>query len=107
MNYYPNKWLLVKITGTDPHYRVLGSWYGGYVNGDSYRLNSGITSVEEEDDYYIFTGFSGSTYFCNKQNYGAHAYGMSVIKRLEENSGGKMEIIYECPKDLLNMDWII
>jgi hypothetical protein len=33
--YTPNKWIIVKVTGEDPHYRVLGSWQGGYLDGDS------------------------------------------------------------------------
>ncbi len=107
MIYHPDKWLLVKITGTDPHYRVFGSWYGGYLDGDSYRMNSGITGVEEAGEFYIFKGVTGSMYSCHKETYGAHTYGMSVLNRLVENSQQKMEIIYDVPKDLLNMDWII
>lgn len=107
MMYHPDKWLLVKINGTDPHYRIFGSWYGGYMGGDSYRMNSGITGVDEVGDFYVFKGSSGSLYSCQKEMYGAHMYGMSVLNRLVENSQQKMEIIYDLPKDLLRMDWII
>lgn len=105
--YTPDKWLLVKITGTDPHYRVFGSWYGDFVNGDSYRLNSGIKSVTQDGNNYIFHGATGSEYICHREMYGAHMYGMSVLDRLVKNSGDKMEIIYQCPQNILNMDWII
>lgn len=107
MIYHPDKWLLVKINGTDPHYRVFGSWYGGYVDGDSYRMNSGITGVTEAGEFYLFKGASGSMYSCHKEMYGTHMYGMSVLNRLVENSQQKMEVIYDLPEDLLNMDWII
>jgi hypothetical protein len=57
MSYHnPDKWVIIKITGKDPHYRVFCSWYGGYGGSDSWRMNSGITKLIEEDDYYLFIG---------------------------------------------------
>lgn len=107
MMYAPDGWVLVKITGTDPHYRVFGSWIGGYAQSDSWRLNSGITDVEEDDKYYYFKGFSGSCYKCNKSTYGELAmYNSGVINDYCNVSGGTMSIIQEMP-DIMNMDWII
>jgi hypothetical protein len=106
MNYTPDKWAIVKITGTDPHYRVFGSWSGGYLDGDSWRMNSGVVAVEEDGDYYFFKGHSGSTYQCHKSMYGFNAYGAGVAQDLCERSGGNMEILQEQP-DILDMDWII
>ena len=55
MMYTPDGWMIVKITGTNPHYRVFGSWRGGYLSGDSWRMNSGIISVKEDgENYYVF-----------------------------------------------------
>lgn len=34
MTYSPEEWQIIKINGTDPHYRVFGSWRGGYTTGD-------------------------------------------------------------------------
>jgi hypothetical protein len=107
MNYTPENWMLVKITGTDPHYRVFGSWRGGYAQGDSWRLNSGITSVEEDGDYYVFKGHSGSEYICHKKGYGRLGfYNEGVLANYCDKSGGKMEAMVEMP-DIMNMDWII
>lgn len=106
-SYTPDRWLLVKITGTDPHYRVFGSWFGGYLGSDSWRMNSGITSVKEEGDYYIFKGHSGSEYHCYKKAYGAHSYSYGVINGYAERSGGHLKVIEELPDDITNMDWII
>ena len=50
MMYTPDGWMIVKITGTNPHYRVFGSWRGGYLSGDSWRMNSGIISVKEDGE---------------------------------------------------------
>lgn len=103
-DYVPDRWMLVKITGEDPHYRVFGSWFGGYLGSDSWRLNSGIVSVIEEDDSYVFKGYSGSVYRCYKEAYGSHSYGYGVAKNLVEKSGGHMEIISEMP-DIMEMEW--
>ena len=58
--YTPDKWLLIKVNGENPHYRVFASWYGGYLGSDSWRMNSGITKVTENNDSYLFEGESGS-----------------------------------------------
>jgi hypothetical protein len=110
MSYYqPHNWMLIHITGPDPHYRVFGSWYGGFAGADEWRMNSGIKEMIEEDDYYLFIGSSGSTYACNKDNYGASSYGMGVARTYEK----KMEpnfIILDAvdATDVINKnEWII
>lgn len=110
MSYYqPDKWMIVKITSDDPHYRVFGSWYGGYLGADSWRMNSGITSMIEENDHYLFIGSSGSTYACHKDNYGANSYGMSIARDYEERSEGGFQILDEVDAtDVINKNgWII
>ena len=65
MNYEPDGWVIVKVLGEDPHYRVFGSWSGGYLGADSWRMNSGIAKTEREGDtYLLFYGESGSVYKC-------------------------------------------
>ena len=83
--YNPDKWLVIKINGTDPHYRVFGSWYGGYLDGDSWRMNSGITKVSEEGEYYLFEGTSGSVYKCHKNAHGISGYGSDVLNHYIKN----------------------
>lgn len=105
--YIPDSWRLVEITGTDPHYRVFASWSGGYLNGDSWRLNSGILSVEEDSEYYYFYGFSKSVYKCHKESYGiSNVYSIGVLADLVSNSGGNMHIVEDCP-DVMNLNWKI
>jgi|SRR5210317_1012074 len=96
--YNPEEWILVKIDGTDPHYRVFGSWRGSYLNGDSWRLNSGIVSVEFDGEYYKFYGHTGSVYECHMSTYGiASPYNMGVLKGYCDNSKGHMEMIEDMP----------
>lgn len=105
--YNPENWEIVKITGTDPHYRVFGSWRGGYASGDSWRMNSGITGVTEDEDYYYFKGHSGSVYQCHKGAYGRLGlYNEGVLESYCEKSAGHMQRMNEMP-DIMNMDWII
>lgn len=77
--YTPDRWMIIKLNGKSPHYRVFASWYGGYLGSDSWRMNSGITKVSEDDDYYYFEGSSGSVYNCHKKSHGISGYGSSVL----------------------------
>ena len=86
MQYKPDKFVLVKVTSDkEPtgFYRVFASWYGGYLSGDSWKMNSGCTSVEILEDCYIFTGESGSEYICHKDTYGCTAYSAGVLYNLK------------------------
>ena len=66
--YTPDNWVIVEIADKDTtFYKVLGGWSGGYLDGDSWRMNSGITEVDEKEDCYLFHGQSGSVYKCWKE----------------------------------------
>ena len=67
--YTPDSWVIIKITGIEDKdfYKVLGGWSGGYLDGDSWRMNSGIEKVEDDGDYWNFVGSSGSVYRCHKE----------------------------------------
>lgn len=79
--YTPDKWVVIKIEGKKfpLTYKVFACWYGGYLNGDSWKMNSGITEVTKKEDYYLFKGYSGSVYRCHKQAYGFNMYGHGVL----------------------------
>ena len=66
----PERWVILKINGPETYFRVFAGWRGGYTSGDSWRINSGIVGVEEDEDYYYFIGHSGSCYKCHKNGYG-------------------------------------
>lgn len=71
--YTPNAWTVLKFRSDDygEICKVFGGWYGGYTQGDSWKLSSGITAMEEFEDRYEFTNSSGSLYVCYK---GAHKF---------------------------------
>ena len=105
VDHVPDKWVVVKINGSHPHYRVFASWYGGYLGSDSWRLNSGITSLKEEENYYLFSGSSGSVYKCHKNQWGTNGYGGSVLGNLIKNRPElAMEILPE-ETNLFTLEW--
>ena len=95
--YTPDKWLVVKISiENDTIDKVCANWYGGYLNGDSWKLSSGITETVEFEDRFEYTNHSGSLYICYKGREGMNSYGASVLHGLTEDvttAGGTLEIL--------------
>jgi hypothetical protein len=83
--YNPDKWAIVKFKGKDSTwYKVIGSWYGGYLHGDSWRLSSGLERIEEDGDFYLMHNFSGSVYRCHKEVEGMHMTARGIILSAEK-----------------------
>lgn len=91
----PDSWVVVKM---DSGYKILAGWSGGYTTGDSWRINSGITEVEKDGDYYLFHGFSGSVYRCHKDGYSIRLSTAGIWKQLSET--GKCTLMPE------NTNWM-
>jgi hypothetical protein len=96
MTYYaPDKWVVLKVpTG----YKVLGGWSGGYLDGSTWRLNSGIVRVEEELDWkdeksLMFYGHSGSVYRCYKRDYGFNSASIEIFISLMNQAPGMIELL--------------
>lgn len=105
-NYFPDNWVVIKIKGDDPHYRVLAGWSGGYLDGDSWRMNSGVTKVTSEGNHFKFWGSSGSCYVCHKDSYMLRMNNAYIWTQLQENHGDKVEMMPE-DTDWLTVDWVI
>jgi len=81
VDYIPHGWVLGKYKGD---LRVFCSWTGGYLDGDSWRLNSVVRTVDFEDSSYIINK-DGSSYQLSYRNYGViSAHNSSVIRNLED-----------------------
>ena len=91
----PDNWVLIKISVKDdePFYKVLVGWSGGYLSGDSWRMNSGITKVEEDGDCYLFSGVSGSMYKCHKELETLRMNNAYIYQKLKDEHGDKIDII--------------
>jgi hypothetical protein len=73
----PEKWTILKV---GDFYKVFGTWAGGYIGNDRWKLNSGISKVESDDKYYYIIGYSGSCYKCKKTSYGViTSYGRNIL----------------------------
>lgn len=82
----PDRWVVLQMG--DDLYKVFATWSGGYLNGDSWKLNSGISRVKQDNHYYYFFGFSGSCYQCSKGAYGVNgSYGLGVLGRIIDTDG--------------------
>ena len=87
--YTPDNWVVLRIDLPTEGilYKVLGGWSGGYLYGDSWRMNSGIESVERIGDYYAFHGYSGSLYECHVDGYGLRMNNSHIYTQLSERYG--------------------
>lgn len=68
--YLPDNWVVLQIKNPDmdPIFKVLGGWSGSYLDGSSWRLNSGIAEIRDQGDFWSVSGSSGSTYLCHKES---------------------------------------
>lgn len=80
--YIPDSWVVIKIS--DNLHKVLGGFSGGYLYGDSWKLNSGIEKIEETDKEYLVYGFSGSVYVCRKGREHLSGYTGSILADLQK-----------------------
>ena len=93
--YTPDNWVIIKMTpeGHDTFYKVLGGWSGGFADGDSWRMNSGIDKVEQNSNYYLFIGASGSVYKCHKEGERLSMMTSSIYTQLKEKFGEQIELV--------------
>lgn len=99
-DYNPDRWVMLKFNHNgELIYKILATFYGGYLSGDSWKLNSGVTKIEEDGQCYLFHGSSGSVYRCHKNSYGMGGYTSGVYasfqKQVEEAEGVTMELMPE------------
>lgn len=106
----PESWVILKFKNQETFYKVFATWAGGYLDGDRWQMNSGITKVEEDDNHYYFYGYSGSCYACKKGNYCvATSYGQGVLDSVLNNAYKVNTQVVVLPEntnwsDLLNKD---
>ena len=77
----PSKWVILKIDDQST-YKVFGTWGGGYLDGQSWKLNSGIAKVTEDEDNYT------NNYKTNKKYYEHYTqnYNRVCARRPENNN---------------------
>lgn len=98
--YHPDTWVMLKfVHNGKPIHKILAGWGGSYIHGASWKLNSGVTKVTEDDTHYHFEGSSGSVYSCNKRSYGLSAYTAGILesfyKQVEDSDDVTLETFDE------------
>lgn len=98
--YNPDVWVMLKFNYKgEIIYKILAGWYGGFANGDSWKLNSGVTKIEEDGQCYLFYGSSGSVYRCHKGAYRLSGYTGQILasfqKEVDEVDDVTLELMPE------------
>jgi hypothetical protein len=94
--YTPDCWVIIRITGKvdgEPVSvdKVFGGWSSGYLYGDSWRLNSGISHVAHTEDGWDVYGYSGSVYHLHREGNRMNGLMGAVLSGWKET--GDVEII--------------
>ena len=93
--YTPHNWVIVEFTiKGETLRRVIGGWSGGYLDGDNWRISSGITNVEEEGDFVLITNHSGSLYKCLKSGQGTSGAMRPILYQLEKYAEENEDMSY-------------
>lgn len=88
----PDNWVILKLPNNV--YKVFATWIGGYLYGDSWKLNSGIHKVEQDENFYYFIGYSGSCYKCNKKSYGiVTSFGLNILNKIIGIGNGNIKLM--------------
>jgi hypothetical protein len=68
--YNPDNWIILKFSSSEygDVYKVLAGWSGGYLDGSSWKLNSGITKIEDAGVNYHVYGYTNSVYILHKES---------------------------------------
>lgn len=92
--YMPDLWVLLHIVSEDIDcFKVLGSWFGGFISGDAWRLSSGVDSITEESDAFHIKNISGSTYVCPKDWYGMNTFTSTILEGWrQKNANATFEV---------------
>jgi len=102
----PNKWVVLKmVVDGNTFYKLFSTWLGGYLDGDAWRINSGIVRVEQEGNYLRFFGESGSCYECvnSEHSYGTNYYTQGVLDNIIKKGTDMGHTIEVMPQDT---DWL-
>lgn len=85
--YTPDYWKVIKVTNNETeavHYRVICSWAGSYMWGSSWKISSGIETIEDRGDTYESKQTSGSVYILRKNREGISGIMEGILSQYSE-----------------------
>jgi len=99
----PDRWIIIKIKSKEfgTIYKLLCVWLGGYTQGESWKINSGIKTVIDEGNYYTVIGYSKSEYCCYKESEGMNLYMINIFENIKVDSKGLATITETTMKQFL------
>jgi len=105
--YSPSAYRVILIDAPEGQLiKLFASWSGGYLDGDSYRINSGTDMIFGSDGHWFFQGFSGSIYKLRKDSTGhLNSYTCGVYNRILSQDGVR-EITVQEAIDILKGEQI-
>lgn len=104
--YIPDNWVVIRMTHKDSvFYKVLAGWSGSYLNGDSWRLNSGVDKCvyDVTTDRWKFYGATGSVYYCHVDTYGLRMSTAPIWNQMLEKYPDQVELLEN--RNWAEMDW--
>ena len=89
-SYTPDTWVVLLFDYPDygKVHKVFAGWYGGYAQGDSWKLSSGIKTFVNEGKFYSSLQESGSTYNLYKQSEKLSGYQYGLLAGWKEQMEG-------------------
>jgi len=92
-DYYPDSYQFISISSDKDDNKIIklfAVWHGGYLTGDAWKLNSGVTKIEQSSyQSYIVSGYSGSQYVVNKHSTKLSSYGEAVLRGIVEKAAAQ------------------
>ena len=104
--YIPDRWVILEFDAPNlekPMQKVFGGWYGGFTQGDSWKLNSGITKTTKDGDWFHFEGYSGSVYQAHPNGYGMSGYMSNILASWQKQAEERGDITIR----ILDIDEIV
>ena len=72
-------------------HKVFGAWYGGFTQGESWKLSSGMKDLVDEGDFYSSVQESGSIYQLYKNSEKLSGYHLGIlagwVEQMKEKGG--------------------
>lgn len=103
-------WVILKVKHPVEdyyYYKVLAGAYGGYSGSDTWQMNSGIVSVDEDQHCYYFNGVSGSVYECPKCAYKLSGLTASVLNSLQIRFGTQAIVLMDKSTNWKDLDYVL
>ena len=88
--YTPDTWVILLLDHPDygKIHKVFAGWYGGYAQGDSWKVSSGVKTFVSEGKFYSSLQESGSTYNLYKQSEKLSGYQYGLLAGWREQMEG-------------------